>query len=370
MQLEGESGLESIPFLKRFCAPGLLVCLVLLLGACSPKPPSWIDPLPSPTPGGYSSPDQLFRVYFSATASDDFKGGPDRDLADALDEARYQIDAALYDLNLWTIRNALIRAHERGVSVRVVVEKDSLDRKEIQELVTSGIPVVSDQAESLMHNKFFIIDDAEVWTGSMNMTVNGAYRHLNNLIRVRSRLVAENYTTEFEEMFQEGYFGENVLDNTPHPVLTIDGIQIETYFSPDDSTLTRMLELISEAEETIDFFYYSFTEDQISRALIEQAEKGILVRGVVDAYQEGSGIGGEYNTLREQGVEILLDGHPEKMHHKVMVIDQRIVLIGSYNLTRSAEKFNDENTLIIFNQELAQAYLNELERIYQAAENR
>jgi phosphatidylserine/phosphatidylglycerophosphate/cardiolipin synthase-like enzyme len=303
-------------------------------------------------------------VYFSSPSAEDFKGGPDRELAAAIDQARNQIDAAFYDLNLWTIRNALLRAQERGVKVRLVVESDSLDRSEIQELITAGIPVVSDQVESLMHNKFLIIDGAEVWTGSMNLTVNGAYRHLNDLIQVRSSLVAENYQTEFEEMFLEGYFGESVLENTPHPNLTIDGIQIENYFSPDESVQRRIIELIQEAKSSIDFCYYSFTSDPIADAILEREKEGLRLRGVVDAYQDRTGMGGEYQRLKDQGVDIHLDGHPEKMHLKLMIIDERIVITGSYNLTHSAETRNDENILVVHSEELAQYYLNEFDRIY------
>jgi phosphatidylserine/phosphatidylglycerophosphate/cardiolipin synthase-like enzyme len=329
-----------------------------------------LDPVPSITPAEYSFPNQLFSVYFTAIANDNFRGGPDRLLADSLDDARHQIDAALYDLNLWTIRNALIRAHERGVIVRMVVEEDSLDRPEIQELIAAGIPVVPDQAEGLMHNKFFIIDQSEVWTGSMNMTVNGAYLHLNNLVRIRSTLIAENYTSEFEEMFIEGFFGEIVLDNTPHPVLTIDSIQMETYFSPDDSTAVRMIELILEADKTIDFMFYAFTSDAIADALIHQASQGILVRGVMDAYQERSGLGSEYERLSDHIPEVYLDAYSEKMHHKVIILDEKIVIMGSYNLTRSAETINDENTLVVYSEEFAEIYSNEFEWIFNEARPR
>ena len=343
---------------------GLILCLAICLGACSPDDPSWLDPVPSTTPAGFSSPNQLFSVYFTAPANDDFRDGPDRLLADSLDEARYQIDAALYDLNLWTIRNALIRAYQRGVIVRIVVEDDSRDRPEIQELISAGIPVISDQAEGLMHNKFIVIDRTEVWTGSMNMTLNGAYRHLNNLVRIRSVLVAENYTAEFEEMYLEGFFGEIILENTPHPVITIDSIQMETYFSPDDSTAERIIELILEAERSIDFMFYAFTSDPIADALIFQADQGIIIRGVVDAYQESSGLGSEYGRLRDHNLEVLLDGHLDKMHHKVIILDERIVVTGSYNLTRSAETKNDENTLVIHSEQVAEIYLREFEWIF------
>lgn len=348
----------------------LAVLLGLSLGGCQPEDPAWLSPLPTPTSASLPAPDQLCSPYFTAPSSEDFRGGPDRFLVEALDQARSQIDAALYDLNLWSIRDALIRAHRRGVQVRLVVESDSLDRQEIQELVAEGIPLVADGSEGLMHNKYFIIDGAEVWTGSMNLTINGAYRHLNNLLRLRSTRLAENFTVEFEEMFLEGYFGENSLENTPHPSLTVDGIRIETYFSPDDDTALRLIELILAAEESIDFLYYSFTSDGIADALLFQASQGVQVRGVFDAYQERAGLGGEFPRLQAEGMDVHLDVHPEKLHHKVLIIDQEIVVTGSYNLTRSAEIQNDENTLIIHDRECAKIYLGEFEWIYQDAASR
>ena len=342
----------------------LLTILVLLLAACKTDEPSWLDPLPSTTPYANSSPGQFFSVYFTAPSNDDYRGGPDQYLVEALDQARTGIDAALYDLNLWSVRNALIRAHERGVLVHLVMEEGSRDRLEVQELIDVGIPIVFDQADSLMHNKFFVIDGAEIWTGSMNLTVNGAYRHLNNLVRVRSSLLAENYSMEFNEMFLEGYFGENSLENTPHPDLFLDGVRIETYFSPDDSPAARIMQLILEAEESIDFLYYSFTSDGIADALLYQETQGIQIRGVFDAYQDRNGLGGEYQRLNDYGLDVYLDVHPEKLHHKVIIIDDSIVITGSYNLTRSAEIRNDENVLIIHDKEIASSYLGEFDWIF------
>lgn len=349
---------------------GLLIISVGSLGACQPDQPIWLDPVPSPTPDGFTSPDQIFSIYFTAPANDDFRGGPDQYLVEALDQARSQIDAALYDLNLWSIRSALIRAHNRGVLVRLVIEEDSLDRTEIQELIEAGIPVVPDGADSLMHNKFIIIDQTQVWTGSMNLTVNGAYRNLNNLVLIRSTRLAKNYSVEFDEMFLERYFGEIILADTPYPDITINGFRVETYFSPDDSTAKHIIDLILEAEESIDFLFYSFTSDGIADALIFQANQGIVVRGVLDAYQESAGIGGEYQRFHQSGLDVFLDVHPEKLHHKVIIIDDRIVVTGSYNLTKSAEIQNDENTLVIHNQEIARVFLGEFEWIFADAASR
>jgi phosphatidylserine/phosphatidylglycerophosphate/cardiolipin synthase-like enzyme len=345
----------------------ILIWLGILLGisGCKSEPPIWLDPVPTITPAVDNTHDQIVSIYFTAPGNDSYRGGPDQYLVLAIDEARSQVDGALYDLNLWSVRNALLRAQHRGVLVRLVIESDSLDRTEIQELISFGIPVVEDNTESLMHNKFLIIDHSEVWTGSMNLTVNGAYRHLNNLVRIRSTLLAENYTKEFEEMFLEGYFGQVSLNNTPHSRLEIDGLVIENYFSPDDSIGERILDLVLEAEESVFFMFYAFTSDGIGDALLYQNSQGVLVRGVFDAYQDRTGIGGEYQRLRDQGLDVLLDGHPEKMHHKVMIIDGKTVVTGSYNLTRSAEIKNDENILVIHDQGIAELFMNEFDWIYQ-----
>ena len=120
----------------------------------------------------------------------------------------------------------------RGVVVRMVLESDNMDNEEIQQIQDAGISIIGDQHEGLMHNKFIVIDRSEVWTGSMNFTASGVYKDNSNLIRIRSKKVAEDYTNEFEKMFVDGLFGPDRSANTPNPKLTIDGTPVEIYFSP------------------------------------------------------------------------------------------------------------------------------------------
>jgi phosphatidylserine/phosphatidylglycerophosphate/cardiolipin synthase-like enzyme len=347
--------------------PELVLFIFLLTSACQTKTPIYLDPVQTPDRSQDAEHGSLMNVYFTDPQLDGYRGGPDSYLAAALDEARYEIDGAVYDFNLWSIRDALIRAHRRGVRVRLVAEKDFLDREEIQELISAGIKIVPDQNEALMHNKFFVIDGSEVWTGSMNFTVNGAYRHLNNLVRIRSSLLAENYQAEFEEMYTERLFGEDVLFNTPHPTLTLDGIRVETYFSPDDDALDRVEDLIRSANQSIDFLYYSFTDDDSADAIISRAADGVAVRGVLDAYQNEAGLGSEYEKFREGNFEVYLDRYPEKLHHKVIILDGEILVTGSANLTYSADVRNDENILIIHSPDLAALFVEEFNWIFQQA---
>ena len=348
----------------------LLFCclLVLLFTACEPSSsPTPLPLVPTITPTTDEVPvGDWYEIYFTDPDSPDaetFRGGPDDALAESIRGARLSVDAAIYHLNLWSIRDALIAAHKAGVKVRVVIESDNLDEAEIQDLREAGIEILGDRRESLMHNKFVVIDGAEVWTGSMNFTVNGAYRNDNHLIHIRSTRLAENFTSEFEEMFVRDMFGDRIVENTPHTNLTIDGTQIETYFSPDDGTADRIVALIDGADESVYFMAFLFTSDEIADAILGRAAAGISVAGVFEESQYFSNTGTEFDRLVEAGLDVYLDGNPRNMHHKVIIIDESIVILGSYNFSRSAEERNDENTLIIHSTDLAAQFMAEFERV-------
>ena len=63
-------------------------------------------------------------------------------------------------------------------------------------------------------------------------------------------------------------------------------------------------------------------------------------------------------------MDVLRDGNEGLMHHKVMIIDKSIVVMGSYNFTNSAETKNDENLLVIYSEEIAAQFLAEFQRVY------
>ncbi len=344
-----------------------LTAVVFSLSSCTAAAPVTLAPQPTVTSmSEMPSSTDWATIYFSnpdSPTADSYRGGPDDALATAIRGARFSVDAAIYHLNLWSIRNALIAAHNAGVSVRVVAESDNMDEIEIQELRDAGILIVEDHRESLMHNKFVVIDSYEVWTGSMNFTINGSYKNNNNLIQIRSSRLAENYISEFEEMYQQEMFGNQTIVNTPHPSLRIEGSKVETFFSPDDGVSAHIVALIQNAQESVYFMAFSFTSDEIAAAMLDRAESGVNIKGIFEESQYLFNIGTEFDNLRDAGLAVYLDGTRNNMHHKVIVIDGEIVITGSYNFSRSAEERNDENVLIIYNAQVAEEYLAEFERV-------
>jgi phosphatidylserine/phosphatidylglycerophosphate/cardiolipin synthase-like enzyme len=362
----------------------IAIILLLTVFGCTQTPPTLTQTAPAdvtetpdsglteiPLPAGHGAHAFWIDLYFtdptSPLASQE-TGGPDGPLAASIDSAQLTIDVAIYSLSLSDIRDALIRAHERGVQVRVVMESDNMNASAPQALIDAGIPVLGDRREGLMHDKFMIIDRSEVWLGSMNYTFSGTYEDNNNLLLIRSTKMAENYTKEFDEMFVDDKFGPDVVPETPYPELTIDGTQIETYFSPDDGVEAHINDVLEGAQSSIYFLAFSFTSDQLGETVRAKANEGLKISGVMEEQQVKSNVGTEYDQFKQAGLDVLIDGNPGQMHHKVMIVDNEIVIVGSYNFTRSAEERNDENLIMIHNEQIAKFFLQEFQRVYQVAQ--
>jgi phosphatidylserine/phosphatidylglycerophosphate/cardiolipin synthase-like enzyme len=368
---------------------GLIFAVCFLLAACEPAPETLAPPpvtsvsaitptLPGPAsltdiplPVGYGAKGSWFELYFTDPTNPlgkQITGGPDQPLVAAIDAARVSVDMAAYSLSLNSVRDALIHAYKRGVNVRVVMESDNMDRSDPQALKDAGIPMVGDRRQGLMHNKFVVIDQSEVWMGSMNYTDSGTYKDNNNMFRIRSTKIAQDYTTEFNEMFVDDKFGPDVVAATPNPRVTVDGTQVEIYFSPDDHVQNAILPLIQNAQSSIYVLAYAFTSDPLGDAIRQRAAAGVKVSGVMEADQVASSPSSEYDAFRKAGLDIHLDGNSGQMHHKVMVIDGEIVVVGSYNFTASAEKTNDENLLVIYDPQIAEQFIQEYQRVYALAQ--
>lgn len=323
---------------------------------------------PAMTPQSYADWLQIYFTNPSAPTAKNYKGGPDQALAKAIDAAKLSVDVAAYSFNLWSLRDALVHAKQRGVTVRMVMESDNMDDPEVQDLKNAGIPVLGDQQEGLMHDKFMVIDRAQVWTGSMNYTAGGAYNDNNDLLCIHSTQAAEDYTHEFEGMFIEKRFGSARNSQPPYPSLSLSGTPVEIFFSPRGQVASRIVQLINSAQTSIQFLAYSFTSNDIGNAIIAKARDGLNVSGVVD-HSQATQQGNEYDPFKQAGLDVHLDGNGKGlMHHKLIIIDHHIVITGSYNFTTSAEKTNDENLIIIDNADVAAQYMEEFTKVYGEAQ--
>jgi phosphatidylserine/phosphatidylglycerophosphate/cardiolipin synthase-like enzyme len=285
-------------------------------------------------------------------------------LAD-IDAATTSIDIAVFDIDLPELGQALVRAAKRGVAVRVAYDDENLTDARVAKLIGSlqdaQVTVRSDQREPFMHQKTAVIDGRIVWTGSWNMTMNDTYRNNNSMVRIVSPQMAAGYTVEADQLMA-GLFGVHKTSNAPHPVVTIGTRRVQYAFSPVDGINQQIVNLIDAATSRITFMAFSYTDPAISSAMIRAHKRGVVVAGVMEK-QNIRGTGSVFEKLQNAKVDIIADGNCYIMHHKTIVIDDDTVITGSYNFTKSAEKSNDENAIVINDPDTAQIYLAEYDLV-------
>jgi phosphatidylserine/phosphatidylglycerophosphate/cardiolipin synthase-like enzyme len=186
------------------------------------------------------------------------------------------------------------------------------------------------------------------------------------MLRFASRRIAIDYANEFEQMFA-GRFGTAKSSATPYPRVRVGLANVEVYFAPEDGVAKYVLARLYAAKRSIHFMTFSYTTSAIADAMVAQAQAGLPVRGVFER-QNAGGTGSAFGRLKQGGVDVLEDGNCYILHHKVIVIDARTVITGSYNFTNSAERDNDENLVIVDDPNLARAYLDEFARVYAQAQ--
>jgi phosphatidylserine/phosphatidylglycerophosphate/cardiolipin synthase-like enzyme len=310
------------------------------------------------------------QVYFTnPPGSPDAPGNPAAACAGLIDQARESLDVAAFELNNEVIVKALVKAHQRGVKVRLVTDSDYMDAYGPEQFQLQRIPVVEDHREALMHNKFIVFDNKAVWMGSMNFTENCAYKNNNHALYIPIAELAQNYSTKFKWMFEQGVFGKAPAGGMiPHPVIELsDGTKLENYFATHDRCAEHINETVAAAKNEIDFLAFSFTHELIGQTMLDRARAGVKIRGVFEKSQAGSKYS-EFHTLRKAGLSVYTDGNPRNMHHKAMMIDGDTTICGSFNFSSSADKSNDENLLIIHrNPRIYGEFRTEFEKVYEIA---
>jgi len=317
-----------------------------------------------------------WEVYFTdpqhVNNPQDWQGSIEGRLIDKINAAQKSIHIASFEFDLTPVAEALIAAKQRGVDVRWVTDDESglqadeePDRGQFKMLQDAGIEVRSDSRSALMHNKFWIFDGETAWTGSTNITESGVFQQNNNTIVVHSSEVAGIYEREFEEMWA-GQYGPKSPSTADQQSATVNGTPIQIYFSPEDKVMDRMIPLVASAQSSIRFMAFSFTDYDLAKAMIDRAAEGVDTAGIYE--KTGSETeGSEMKTFYCANVPVRQDGNPRFLHDKVIILDNHIVISGSFNFSSNATQNNDENVIIIDSPEIAGLYMQEFDRLWSIA---
>jgi len=349
-------------------------------------------------------------------------------LEDLIDSANFSVDLSIYDLEEMRVADALVRAKQRGVRVRLVTDNHNrTDAGKLDELIWArlregGIISIDDDGDVYfpngeiqdndlvndgadMHNKFAVIDalsddkgDDFVWTGSTNLTYTGAY-NTNNTLVIKDHEVATAYLNEFNQMWgseseipdaNRALFHKDKRDVSDH-IFDVGGIKVEVYFAPinrDDSKPSvsdRIVEVINEETQSdIRFQAFAITPTiPISKAIWSKTvDTDIQLEGVIDPgffsrYQNTGAIWGSPEA--QLGNRMIVPAREtRKLHSKLIIIDvneptpddEAVVIAGSYNFSNNAELSNDENTLIIYSDEIANQFYQNFKGVMSRAQGK
>jgi phosphatidylserine/phosphatidylglycerophosphate/cardiolipin synthase-like enzyme len=142
----------------------------------------------------------------------------------------------------------------------------------------------------------------------------------------------------------------------------------QVFFSPNGGVRAQIVGLIQKTTCNVDIAMYSFTSKELGLAISSAAQSGRVVRVLADRDQNKSKSSViswvskyvEVRMLPEPGVRGI-------MHHKFMVLGDKVLVTGSYNWTNNAELFNQENLLILPDPELIKRYHQEFEKLWAKA---
>lgn len=323
---------------------------------------------------------QSIRAYFTQSVDNSVSSITDavssHNLEDTIcafiDGSSVSVDIAVWDNGSAAIVASLNAAVQRGVVVRYITSSNSTNTA--LSGLSAQIPVLernSGATSNVMHNKFVVIDQQRLLTGSMNFGMGSMQDDYNNIVIIEDVALAQTYTTEFNEMWgtsgaqpnlSNSKFGPDKTDNTTH-LFTVGSTTVESRFSPTDNTTQHIVDAINSADYTLDIAMFTFINNDIGDAVVAAKNRGVYVRCIIE---NSWYIGSEYSNLQNAGIQTFSHSSvPFDFHHKYCIIDafqassDPMVVTGSHNWTNSAEDEYDENTLFIHDMTIAQQYTEE-----------
>lgn len=137
----------------------------------------------------------------------------------------------------------------------------------------------------------------------------------------------------------------------------------QAYFSPRDDVPSRIVRLMEAARRTLDICVFTITDDRVSNAIRDAAQRRVTVRIITDN-DKSEDLGSDIDRLARLGIPVRVDRTEYHMHHKFALFDNQLLLTGSYNWTRSAARQNQENVIITRERRLIGTFAREFETLW------
>lgn len=274
------------------------------------------------------------------------------DWINAINAAQSSIHMTMYHMTDKSVINALIqKAQNSSVDIRIIVDGKSLKggyAKAIQSLTSAGVNVRgSSSAFSLTHSKDMVIDGQEAFIGAVDLT--NTWKNMRDFTVVTPD---QRAISEVERVFEADW--SNAANQT---AVTPPVSDPNLVWSPTNSQ-TKLVDLINSATTSIVAETENFDETHIIAALNQAAARGVNVRLITPECSFGNAQLNYQGFSQLQGVQVHVEHDGDSpaqpyMHSKMMVVDGRVVFVGSQNLSFNSIRKDRELGLIFSNSRTA-----------------
>lgn len=136
-------------------------------------------------------------------------------------------------------------------------------------------------------------------------------------------------------------------------------------FSPGEDCLRMIVQQLRSARQSVDICVFTLSDDRISAEVLAAHQRGVSVRIITDNDKAGDE-GSDVEQLQGAGISVRVDRSSAHMHHKFAIFDRRCLLNGSYNWTRSAARYNEENVVLSTAPALLAEFSGQFEKLWRA----
>lgn len=334
---------------------GAAALAAIVLTACGPGAVATdLGPSPRPASAGSTAPitvggDRLLPLPDGHSAFAAIRG--------LLVRARTEIDVEMYEFQRPDLAALLLGAHQREVSVTALMDpSERQSRATWADLQAAGIRVLAFPVESrsIDHVKLVIADRREAIVGGINW---GRHSEANRDYDILAEgPVAANLQRVFDQ--DRMLAGDPVAlpPATPDPLVRVVATRPATDIR--DAVLTA----VAAAQRTIDIEMYVLSDPLVIDGLVQAARRSVRVRVLLDPAQIQNLAA--LATLHAAAIQARLYRAPPgtKLHAKLGIFDQAIVVFGSCNWSRSGFTRNHELDLVIQDQLVASTFLAHVEQ--------
>lgn len=138
----------------------------------------------------------------------------------------------------------------------------------------------------------------------------------------------------------------------------------DAMFFPSEESLNRVIAYLNSAKRTMEISIFTITNNRLADALRRAKDRGVAVRVISDDANLEM-LGSDVRALQDYGIPIKVDADLKShMHNKFVLIDDNVLMTGSFNWTVQAVKKNQENLAVVEDPVLVGLFKQEFEKLW------